>query len=285
MHKEIHFKVTILGCGSSGGVPRIGGIWGACDPLNPRNERTRCSIFVEGRNLEKDAEQGQAEHLSWTRFLVDTSPDLRFQLLKNKITRLDAVLFTHDHADQAHGIDDLRAFYLARYKPLPACMDKRTADIMLHRFGYCFEVPAGGIHPAILELKRLERPEDVFFIKGEGGRLPVMGLSVDHGPIRALGFRFGNIAYIPDVSDLSQDNFSCLQNLDVFIIDALRHRPHPTHAHLEKTLSWIERLKPRRAVLTNMHIDLDYDTLRKELPEHIEPAYDGMVIDTVSKIK
>lgn len=265
-------ELTILGCGSSAGVPRLGGPdmagdWGACDPTNPKNRRTRCSVLVERKT---DA--------GITRVLVDTSPDMREQLLAARVAALDAVFITHDHADQLHGLDDIRqvTHYLKRRVDVYA--DARTAKTLLSRFGYCFRQPEGSSYPAIANLHPTVEPPAEFEINGAGGYLPVRPFWQQHGEIRSLGFRFGSIAYSPDVSALDDAAFAALAGVDTWIVDALRYKPHPTHAHVALALQWIARVKPRRAVLTNLQQDLDYETLRRELPAHVEPAYDGLTL-------
>ncbi len=254
-------KFTILGSGSSGGVPRIGGHWGACDPAEPKNRRSRCSMLIE---------QGE------TRALIDTSPDLREQVLKTGIDWVDGVFYTHAHADQAHGIDDLRVFALNRMKRVQVYGDAETLDTLTARFDYCFEGKAG--YPPILLAETVT--DQPVTIAGEGGgEITATPFPVDHGTCMALGWRVGGLAYIPDVLNLTDEAMAALQGLDVFVIDALRYKPHPTHAHLEKTLGWISELKPKHAVLTNLHVDLDYQTLKAELPQGVEPAFDGMVIE------
>ncbi len=259
--------VTILGCGSSGGVPRVAAGWGDCDPNEPRNRRRRCSILVERHD-------GGAA----TSVLVDTSPDLREQLIGAGVTRLDAVLLTHDHADHTHGIDDLRQLVVHMRRRMPVHMDAPARRGVLQRFGYCFEAPPGSLYPPILEERRIEigRPVE---IDGPGGVISGMPFRMEHGPSDALGFRFGNLAYASDVSRMPDESLAHLRDLDVLIVDALRHAPHPTHFSLSDALRFIEQVRPRRGILTNMHTDLDYATLRAELPPNIEPAYDGMRIE------
>jgi phosphoribosyl 1,2-cyclic phosphate phosphodiesterase len=260
-------RFTILGCGFSGGVPRIGLGWGACDPGNPRNRRRRCSLVVERR-----AENGR------TIVLVDTSPDLREQLLDAAVDRLDAVLYTHPHADHVHGIDDLRGVFLHLRRRIDVHLDEPTARALHARFGYCFATPPGSEYPPILNEHRIVagRPIEV---DGPGGRITAMPVLQDHGDIPSLGFRFGNLAYSADLKDVPADSMALLAGLDVWIVDALRYAPHVSHFNVAEALDWIARLKPRRAILTNLHADLDYDELRGKLPSHIEPAYDGMAIE------
>ncbi len=260
-------KITILGCGSSAGVPRIGGDWGACDATNSKNRRRRCSILVE-----------KTETAGSTRVLIDTSPDMREQMLSAEVPSLDGVWYTHEHADHTHGIDELRTYYLLQRKRIPVWADNATAAMLKHRFTYCFETALGSDYPPIVTLNHITSGA-VIETTGAGGTLRAMPFDLQHGTINALGFRIGNIAYTPDVNDIPESSLPHLENLDVWIIDALRYRPHPSHFSLPETLSWIERMKPARAILTNMHIDLDYDTLVKDLPPHITPAYDGFSLN------
>ncbi|OXE35512.1 MAG: phosphoribosyl 1,2-cyclic phosphodiesterase [Phenylobacterium zucineum] len=258
-------EFTILGSGSSAGVPRADGDWGACDPTNPKNLRTRCSMMV--RRTGGPPEQQ-------TTILVDTSPDLRLQTAQAGARRLDAVLLTHDHADQTHGIDDIRAFFIRQRARIPCYMDAVTRASMVRRFGYIFEGEGG--YPGIAEPRLIPDHGKIWAIDGPSGAIPVVTFDQDHGGIRSVGYRFENVAYSSDVVGLDEAAFEALADLDVWIVDALRWKPHPTHAHLDLTLEWIERIKPRRAILTNMHIDLDYEDLRSRLNDSIEPAYDGL---------
>ncbi len=261
-------SLTILGCGSSGGVPRLfeapGGQWGACDPANPKNRRRRCSVLVE-----------QAGENGTTRVLIDTSPDFREQMLSAGVGRLDAVVFTHAHADHMHGLDDLRQIVFNMGERLAVWADAPTREALISRFGYAFVQPEGSSYPPILNLHAIEGD---IAIDGPGGRLCLTPFEVEHGRMDALGFRIGDIAYLPDVSDIPPAAWEVLQGLDTFILDALRYKPHPTHVHLERAVEWINRSGARRGVLTNMHIDLDHETVARETPEHITPAHDGMVI-------
>ncbi len=257
-------RFIILGCGSSGGVPRLGGHWGECDPTNPRNMRRRCSMLVE-----QDGPEGT------TRVLIDTSPDLRGQLLDAGIGELDAVVYTHSHADHVHGIDDLRMIVFNMKQRLPVWADGDTQNALYARFGYAFMQPDDSPYPPILDMHTIEG--DVV-IDGAGGPITLTPFEVNHGSIEALGFRVGDVAYLPDVAEIPDDVWPVLDGLECWIVDALRRTPHPTHSHLSQTLEWIERVAPRRAVLTNMHIDLDYQTVADETPDHITPAYDGMTL-------
>lgn len=256
----------ILGCGSSGGVPRLDGNWGDCDPDNPKNRRTRCSFLVQ--------QKGEG---GVTNVLVDTSPDMRAQLIDAGVTWLDAILYSHDHADQTHGIDDVRAMVYAKQKRIEVWMDAATSKTLTKRFGYCFEQAKGTLYPAILKDNRIAQPYREINVQGAGGAVKAMPFRQIHGNIDSLGFRFGNIAYSSDISEIPDESNLILKGLDVWVIDALRRDPHPTHFHLDKALSEIERFKPKRAILTNMHVDLDYHQLCNELPENVIPAFDGLV--------
>ena len=261
-------RFTILGCGTSTGVPRIGGDWGDCDPSNPKNRRTRCSLLAEQFGAGDEP----------TRVLIDTSPDMREQVLGAGIGSLDGVLYSHGHADHIHGIDDLRGFAMNIRRRVEVFADKPTMTRLKTGFGYCFETPAGGDYPPILNGNDIAAGENVT-INGAGGALTALPLLQNHGSIHSLGFRIGNLAYSPDVNGLPADAVAALADLDVWIIDALRHKPHPSHFSVEETLAWIDRIRPKRAILTHMHVDLDYETLRRSLPDHIEPAFDGMVVE------
>ena len=260
-------KFTILGCGSSGGVPRPALGWGDCDPSNPKNRRRRTSLLVERRSAG-----------GVTRLLVDTSPDLREQLLDADIDWLDAVFFTHAHADHTHGIDDLRALVIKHRRRVAVYMDEHTAAVLHVRFSYCFRTPPGSEYPPIVTDHRLE-PGRCEIVQGEGGPIAVLPLLQQHGDISSLGFRFGGLAYSCDLSGLPPASVAALEGLDVWVVDALRYRPHPSHFSVEDALGWIERIKPARAILTNLHSDLDFDRLRTQLPPNAEPAYDGLTVE------
>ena len=259
-------SLTILGCGSSGGVPRVGQGWGDCDPHEPRNRRRRCSILVE-----------QVSDSGRTSALVDTSPDLREQLIDAGVTRLDGVVYTHDHADHTHGIDDVRPLMILNRRRVEAFMDEPTAAGLVQRFSYIFRTPEGSQYPPILAERRIESNVR-FEVSGDGGALEILPFRLVHGDIDALGLKVGGMAYTPDVSAIPFEAVEHLRDLDLWIIDALRIKPHPSHFHLDEALSWIEKMKPKRAVLTNLHNDLDYATLCRDLPAHVRPAYDGMVL-------
>ncbi len=265
-------RFTILGCGSSGGVPRLGpeGVgadWGACDPANPRNRRRRCSLLVERLGAH-----------GTTRVLIDTTPDMHAQLLDAGVGVLDAVVYTHSHADHTHGIDDLRQVVYNIRRILPVWADSPTQDALFSRFAYAFVQPEGSPYPAILSMNAIHGR---FSVAGAGGEIALTPFVCDHGSMDALGLRIGGLAYLPDAVAIPEAHWPLLTGLDVWVVDALRRKPHPTHAHLALTLEWIARANPVRAVLTNMHNDLDFATLEAELPAHIRPAHDGMVIELV----
>jgi phosphoribosyl 1,2-cyclic phosphate phosphodiesterase len=254
-------RVTMLGSGPSWGVPRIGGDWGACDPANPRNRRRRVSILVE---------EGGAV------VLVDTSPDLREQLLVAEAKRIDAVLFTHGHADHTHGIDDLRSVNRMIGKPLPIYADPKTMAELKARFRYIFapvdpEAKTRFYKPA-LEPHEFDGP---FTVAG----MTVVPIAQDHGFSTSWGFRFGRFAYSTDAFALDEAAFAALQGIEVWIVDCIRRAPHPTHSHVARSLEWIARVKPRRAIFTHMDQSLDYETLARELPPGVEPGYDGLVVE------
>jgi phosphoribosyl 1,2-cyclic phosphate phosphodiesterase len=261
------FEITILGCGSSGGVPRVGQGWGACDPNNPKNRRRRCAIF-----LEQTAEDGGK-----TDVLIDMGPDLRDQLLGHNVKHLDGILLTHQHADHTHGIDDVRPLVIEAKNRMTVHMDAVTSSVVRSAFSYVFETPPGSLYPPLLNEKRLSHGK-ACVIEGKGGAMSFLPFSLVHGEIDALGFRIENVAYTPDVNAIPEESQPFLEGLDLWIVDALRYKPHPSHFCLAETLDWIERLKPRRAILTNLHTDLDFETLRAQLPANVEPAFDGMQI-------
>lgn len=264
-------RVTLLGCGSSGGVPRATGEWGACDPNEPRNWRTRCGLLLQ----QWSGEPGTPERA--TTVLIDTPPDLRLQLARAAPSHLDAVIISHDHADQTSGFDDVRAFFIKQRRTIPAWIDEPTRRTFMRRYGYAFASEGG--YPAIVSDAGLMTPLTPISIDGPGGSMQILPLDQDHGFSRSLGFRIGPAAYSNDLVDMPEQSFAALNGLSLWIVDALRERPHPTHAHLGKSLEWIARLKPVHAVLTNMHVDLDYQTLKAKLPGGVEPGYDGWTGD------
>ena len=233
-----------------------------CRSTDPRDKRLRPSIHVEV--------PGRAS------ILIDTTPDLRNQLLAADTGLLDGVAFTHPHADHIHGIDDLRTVVQNRRARLPVWADADTAELLMTRFAYVFVQPAGSLYPPILDLRPIDGP---FTIDGPGGPIPFRPFRVQHGRIEALGFRINDFAYLPDVSEIPDSAWSELMDLDTFVIDALRRKPHPTHTHLAQSLEWLARAAPRRGVLTNMHNDLDHATLSAELPPNVIPAHDGLELE------
>lgn len=261
-------RATIMGCGASPGVPRIGNDWGACDPHEPKNRRTRCSLLIE--RINDDGER--------TTVLVDTGPDMRTQLLAADVRHVDAVLYTHSHADHLHGIDDLRAFWLNSKKLIDIYADAPTFVRLEEAFGYCFRSPEGSFYPPILKRHSITAGEPLT-VDGAGGQVKVLPFLQVHGDIDSLGFRVGPLAYSCDISDLPDRSAAVLVDLDVWIVDALRYREHPSHFNVEQSLVWIDRIQPSRAILTHLHSDLDYRRLKGELPPHVEPAYDGLVIE------
>ncbi len=264
--------ITILGCGSSGGVPRVGQGWGKCDPANPKNRRRRCSILVS---------RGASE--AATQILVDTGPDCREQLIDADVKRLDAVLYTHPHADHTHGVDDLRGLVIMSGRRIPAYMDTPTAQDFVQKFRYIFETPPGSFYPPLMTEHRLH-PGRAVTIDGAGGAIEAMPFRLDHGDMDALGFRFsgaqfGDVAYTPDLNAIPPESARYLEGLDLWIIDALRHQRHGTHLSVAQALDFLVQFKPKRAVLTDLHVDLDYDALSAMLPENVTPAFDGMRLE------
>lgn len=263
----MRMRFTILGCGSSGGVPRIGNVWGNCDPANPRNRRRRCALLVERFGSGR------------TTILIDTPPDIREQLLAVRVEHVDAVLYTHAHADHTHGIDDLRSLVFMSKRRVPIYADSDTRADLERRFDYCFAQKPGSLYPPILHAHDI-RPPDPVRIEGAGGSIEALPIPHEHGEAPSLGFRIGNVAYSPDVGGIPDASLPLLEGLDLWIVDALRPAPHPSHFGVKQTLQWIKRLGVKRAILTHMTVELDYDALRRELPPHVEPAYDGMVVET-----
>lgn len=262
-------KLTMLGCGGSGGVPLAGrdpgGYWGNADPANPKNRRSRVSVLIEGQGVSG----GEP-----TRILIDTSPDLRQQILANGITALDAVLFTHAHADHSHGLDELRGIVYGRGEPIDAWMDARTRELLTTRFDYAFvssRTPSN-LYPALMRDRVIEGPFEI-------GGIPVRAFRQQHGPDVSLGYRVGDIGYSTDASALDEEAFAILAGVKLWVVDCLRDEPHPTHSHTSQTFEWIARVKPERAILTHMNERLDYEDLKRRCPPGIEPGYDGLVVE------
>ena len=255
-------RFTILGCGSSGGVPRLGGHWGNCDPNNVKNFRKRCSLLIQ-----------RFENNNVTNVLIDTTPDMRQQLLDAKIGKLDAVIYTHEHADHLHGLDDLRMIVINMQKRLPVFASKQTKNSILERFGYAFKTPKGSPYPPILDMNDLT---ETLEIQGAGGPIKFTSFDVDHGNILVSAIKVNDVLYTPDISTVRNDTE--LRDLDYWILDSLRYKPHPSHVNLEQALGLIDRYKPKKAILTNLHGDLDYLTLLNETPDNVVPAHDGLQI-------
>tara|TARA_Y100001970_G_scaffold97101_1_gene122224 strand:+ start:2679 stop:3455 length:777 start_codon:yes stop_codon:yes gene_type:complete len=251
-------KFTILGCGSSMGVPRSDGFFGKCNPKNIKNYRTRCSAIL----------QTNSENI-----LIDTSPDLRTQLLNNKIKKIDKVLYSHMHADQTHGINDLRVFFIKRKKPLSIYADKNTKSYLNNNFSYCFK-NTNNEYPAILKMNLVK---DKFYIKNGSKNISIRSLKVEHGKVKSICYIFDNkLAYISDVSKIYNKDFKYFKNLKYLVIDCLWYKNHPSHLNYEQSLKLIKIFSPKKAILTNLHTELDYEVLRKKLPKNILPAYDGL---------
>lgn len=259
---------TILGCGSSGGVPRIGNNWGACDPANPKNRRRRCSLLIEASRQRATRP---------TRILIDTGCDLREQLLDAEVDAIDAVFYTHDHADHVHGIDDLRVFALTSRRLVDVYCTKETGQRLLEGFGYCFAAPPASDYPPILKMNLISAGQTIG-IDGPGGAISITAFAQTHGDIVSLGYRVGDFAYSCDISGVPDASLPYLDNLGTWVLDALRPKPHPSHFGLQQSVEWIERVGAQKGVLTHMHIDLDYEQTRAATPPQIEPAYDGMVL-------
>ena len=253
-------KLVVLGSGTSTGVPRIGNDWGDCDPEESRNRRTRVAILVEGSD--------------GGRILVDTPTDLRHQLLATGIARIDGVVWTHDHADQTHGIDDLRPLRMGRGAPIPGYAADETVRRLRQRFGYVFAGQFG--YPTICNLDNLDR---VRMVAGIG----VTHCQMPHGPAQTTAFRFDqdgkSIGYATDFSAITGEMVALFDRVDVLVVDALRRQPHPTHAHLAMSLELVEACRAGRAVLTHLDKSMDYRTLLDETPDHVEPGYDGMELE------
>ncbi len=263
---------TIMGCGSSGGVPRVGGNWGACDPADPRNRRRRCSLLIEGRTGDSAP----------TRIIVDTGCDLREQLLDAGVDQVDAVLYTHEHADHTHGIDDLRVLALNSRQRVNVYFSHEAAQRIVPSFSYCFTAPPGSGYPPILN-QNIITAGQALTVSGPGGDIAVLPFRQDHGDIFSLGFRVGGFAYSCDLSGIPQESAAAVSGLDLWVLDALRPTPHPSHLSLPEALELVARYRPREAVLTNLHIDLDYAETDRITPDNVRPAYDGLRIDITAR--
>ncbi len=261
-------RFTILGCGSSPGVPRITGDWGNCDPANPKNKRRRASLLVE-----KIASDGGK-----TTVVIDTGPDFRAQMIDANVTALDGVVYTHAHADHIHGIDDLRGYWIEQRRLIDVYADMETQERLMAGFGYCFTKPAKSYYPPIALAHTLTHYEP-FEISGNGGIIRFEPLTQVHGSINSLGFRIGDFAYCTDVSAFPDVTMARLRGLDVLILDALQYNPHPSHFSLGESLAVIEQLKPKRTIFTHMHTPLDYDRVMAETPAHVEPGFDGLCVE------
>jgi phosphoribosyl 1,2-cyclic phosphate phosphodiesterase len=256
--------LTVLGCGSSAGVPRPALGWGDCDPSNPKNRRRRCSLMVERVTVQ-----------GTTRVIIDTSPDLREQLIDADVEHIDAVFLTHEHADQTHGIDDLRSVVLKQRRRIPFYMNASTAADIMPRFSYCFQSPPGSDYPPILEHRSIEAGESRT-VSGKGGDIALSPFLVQHGNITALGYRIDDVAYSPDLNDIPEQSWPALEGLDLWIVDGLRYTQHPSHFSINDALKWRDKFKPKRTVITNMTADVDYEVVRNMLPDGVIPAYDGI---------
>ena len=254
-------KFIILGSGSSMGVPRSDGFFGNCDPKNKKNYRTRCSALIKS-----DSEN----------ILIDSSPDLRHQILKQKIKQIDKVFYSHMHADQTHGINDLRCFFINRKKPINIFADKSTLKYLKKTFSYCFE-SGSKEYPATLKLNNINNK---LFIKNKNKIIKIKPIKVQHGGVESICYIIAKkLAYISDVSKIFKKDFRYFKNLDYLIIDCLWYKPHPSHFNLEKSLEMIKIFNPKNAVLTNLHTDIDYKEIKKKLPKNVAPAYDGLSLD------
>jgi phosphoribosyl 1,2-cyclic phosphate phosphodiesterase len=268
-------RFTILGCSSSPGVPRIHGDWGACNPDNPKNRRTRAAFLIE--------QFGQDGGV--TRVVIDTGPDFREQMIAAKVTSLDAVVYTHAHADHLHGIDDVRMYSVVQKQQIPIYADPVTMGRIEEGFSYCLRRPKDSNYPPIVRPVLIETMLERFEISGAGGAIDFIPHWQHHGDGHSLGFRIGDLAYCSDVSAFPDESLSNLKALDLLILDALQYREHPSHLSLKQALRVIEQLQPRHSVLTHMHIPLDYDAVMAETPEHVEPAYDGLSFEFTVEIE
>ena len=250
-------KFIILGCGSSMGVPRADGFFGKCDHKNPKNYRSRSSALIKSKNMN---------------ILIDTTPDLRYQLIKNNIKDIHNVIYTHNHADQTHGINDLRVFFLKNKKKVPAYADQATKKYLSSSFSYCFKKNKD--YPAILKFMRMKKKINF------GKLIKIESFKVKHGSIQSLSFIINRkLAYLPDVNEIYEKDYQKFKKLDYLVIDCLRYKKHPSHFNLEDVLRLNILLKPKKMILTNLHSDLDYEKLLNILPKNVKPAYDGLSLN------
>ena len=250
-------KFTILGCGSSLGVPRIDGYFGSCNPKIKENFRTRCSALISNQSYN---------------ILIDTSPDIKSQLLQNKISVIHKVFYTHMHGDQTHGINELRGFYLKNKKKIDVYADKATTKYLLDSFKYCFNDGYG--YPSILSLNKLKKKH--IFISNKN-KITIESIQVDHGKIKSILYKINNIcAYASDINKINKKDINKIKNIKYLVIDCLRYIPHPSHYNLEDVLNLVELIKPKNTILTNLHSDIDYKRIKKILPKNVKPAFDGM---------
>ena len=255
-------EVILLGCGSSLGVPRIDGYWGKVNKNNKKNHRMRCSLFVKYNGMN---------------IIIDTSPDIKNQVLKNKIKKIDFVVYTHDHADQTHGINELRPFFWVNKEKIPIYADKETCSYLMHSFRYLFEKQSKYYKP-ILKMNIIKNN---FFLKKNNSFIKIKKIKVKHGDIDANGYLFNKIAYISDCSSIPSKSLEKLSDLKLLIIDCLKFKSHATHLNFKKCLSYIKILKPKKTILTNLHSDMDYLSLKKKLSKiskKIIPGYDGLKV-------
>ena len=261
-----YMQITILGCGSSTGVPRVGNDWGLCDPEVPENMRSRCSILLE--RVQKDKK---------TSIVIDTGPDFRMQMNRANVKKIDAVFYTHEHADHTHGIDDLRMYALRDKKRIDVYASQNTSKNLMDKFGYCFTNNSNGAYPPILNLNIVEHGIK-YTIDGDGGTIDITPVNQIHGNIFSFGFKINNVVYSSDISDIPAKSSKYIEKSDLWIVDSLRWDAHPTHFHVDKALDLIQKLYVKEAILTNLHIDLDYKILKNYLPKNVSPAYDGLII-------
>lgn len=262
-------RFTILGCGSSPGVPRIDGDWGACDPDNPKNRRRRASFLIE--QIAPDGGR--------TTVVIDTGPDFREQMIDARVKHIDGIVYTHPHADHIHGIDDARIFALRKRRQIPIFANAFTMNRIREGFAYCIETPAGSEYPPIVRPEIIADDSGPITISGAGGPVSLQPHRQQHGRIVSLGYRVGDVAYCCDVSDFPAESVDMLAGLDVLVVDALQYERHPSHLSLEQALAWIERLGPRQSYLTHMHVPLDYGTVHRETPANVEPAHDMLAFE------